>query len=145
MAIACSRRASAARRGSHRSIFREWTHAFPQLALALTKLGSERVAIDGVICVLDTRGLPSFEQLRASVETGGVASAVLICWDLLWDGDDDLRARPLHERRARLATLLANAPANVMISEGLPGELARVVAAAKNLGLRGIVARHGQG
>jgi DNA ligase D-like protein (predicted polymerase) len=125
--------------------FREWTHAFPQLALALTKLGSDRVAIDGVICALDARGVPSFEQLRLAVEKGAVASAVLICWDLLWDGDDDLRARPLVERRARLAKLLANAPTNLMTSEALPGELARVVAAARELGLRGVVARHGHG
>ncbi len=123
--------------------FREWTHAFPQLALALTKLASERVAIDGVICAMDVRGVPSFEQLRGAVNKGAVAGAVLICWDLLWDGDDDLRARPLAERRARLGTLLAGAPANLMISEALaPGlDVARVIAAARELGLRGIVAR----
>jgi len=125
--------------------YREWTKAFPQLSLALTKLASDRVALDGVICILDARGVPSFDQLRASVEKGAVASAVLICWDLLWDGDDDLRGRPLGERRTRLAKLLAGAPANVMASEALPGDGARVLVAARDLGLRGVVARSSTG
>jgi bifunctional non-homologous end joining protein LigD len=122
--------------------FREWTTTFAQIALALTKLSAERLAIDGVICMLDARGVPSFDQLRAAVGKGAVGSAVLICWDLLWDGDDDLRARPLGERRARLAKLLANAPANLMMSEALDGDLARVREAASKLGVRGVVARN---
>jgi DNA ligase D-like protein (predicted polymerase) len=122
--------------------FREWTTTFAQIALALTKLSAERLAIDGVICMLDARGVPSFDQLRAAVGKGAVGSAVLICWDLLWDGDGDLRARPLGERRARLAKLLANAPANLMMSEALDGDLARVREAASKLGVRGVVARN---
>ena len=125
--------------------FREWTHAFPQLALALTKLGSERVAIDGVICVLDARGVPSFEQLRASVDQGRgrrmpcssagtcCGTATTIC----------ARGRS-PRRRARLAKLLAErARQSRWSSEALaPGlEIARVLAAARELGLRGVVAR----
>jgi DNA ligase D-like protein (predicted polymerase) len=125
--------------------FREWTHAFPQLALALTKLAPVRLAIDGVICVLDARGAPSFEHLRAAVAKGIVPGAVLICWDLLWDGDDDLRGLPLAERRARLARLLQAAPRNLMPSDALEGGVARVVAAAGELGLRGVVARGAHG
>jgi bifunctional non-homologous end joining protein LigD len=66
---------------------------------------------------------------------------VLVCWDLLWEGGDDLRARPLAERRARLAALLAGAPGTLMTSQVLEGSLSRVLAAAAPLGLRGIVAR----
>jgi bifunctional non-homologous end joining protein LigD len=74
-----------------------------------------------------------------------VAGAVLICWDLLWDGDDDLRGHPLIERRARLAELLAKAPPNLMISDALDGDVARVVSAARELGLRGVIARASDG
>jgi DNA ligase D-like protein (predicted polymerase) len=74
-----------------------------------------------------------------------VNSAVLICWDLLWQGDDDLRTRPLAERRARLAALLAGAPATLMSSEALPGKRGRILAAAGELGLRGVVARPADG
>jgi DNA ligase D-like protein (predicted polymerase) len=122
--------------------FRDWTATFPQIAASLGKLASARLAIDGVVCVLDDRGAPSFDRLRAAVaKTTHVTSAVLICWDLLWDGDDDLRDRPLSERRARLATLLAGAPQPLMPSEALAGTVTRILEAARELGLRGVVAR----
>jgi len=118
--------------------FRDWTATFPQIARALERLAPARLAIDGVVCVLDERGVPAFEPLRAAVaRTGHVTSAVLICWDLLWEGDDDLRTRPLAERRGRLAALLAGAAQPLMMSEALSGTVARVVVAAKELGLRG--------
>ncbi|HTR52130.1 MAG TPA: non-homologous end-joining DNA ligase, partial [Kofleriaceae bacterium] len=120
--------------------FREWTKTFPGIARALGKLAPARLALDGVVCVLEG-GVPSFDALRAAVGKGVVASAVLIAWDLLWDGDDDLRARPLAERRARLAKLLAGAPAALMPSQALAEPASRVVAAARGLGLRGVVVR----
>jgi DNA ligase D-like protein (predicted polymerase) len=121
--------------------YREWSQTFPRVASALTKLAPQRLAIDGVVCALDDRGVPSFDKLRDAVAKGFVLSAVMICWDLLWEGDDDLRVLPLHERRARLATLLAGAPQALMMSEALEGGVKRVVAAASELGLRGVVAR----
>ncbi|MBA3397709.1 MAG: hypothetical protein H0T89_34110 [Deltaproteobacteria bacterium] len=122
--------------------FRDWTATFPGASRALARLPVERVALDGVIVLLDDHGAPSFEALRTRVAAGrAVASAVLICWDLLAIGDEDLRARPLSERRARLAALLAGAPAAIVASQALDGDLARVLAATGNLGLRGVVAR----
>ncbi len=126
--------------------FRDWTATFPLIARALGRLASTQLAIDGVVCVLDERGAPSYEHLRAAVaRTNHVTSAVLICWDLLWDGEEDLRSLPLSARRARLATLLAGAPQPLMSSEALPGTVARVLVAAKQLGLRGVVARSTKG
>jgi bifunctional non-homologous end joining protein LigD len=122
--------------------FRDWTQTFPAAARALAKLAASKVAIDGVVCVLDARGAPSFDQLRAAVATGAVVTgAVLIAWDLLWHDNDDLRSRPLDERRKRLELLLRDAPSTLMPSQALQGELARVLKAAAPLGLRGVVAR----
>lgn len=121
--------------------FREWTPVFPTVARALTKLPARSVALDGVICVLDERGAPSFERLRARVASGGVASAVIICWDVMWIDDEDLRPLPLRQRRARLAKLLAGAPPSLMLSQSLDGTLDRVLAAASSVGLRGVVVR----
>ena len=122
--------------------YRDWTQTFPTAVRALGKLASGKLAIDGVVCALDERGAPSFEQLRAAVARGdAVTDAVLICWDLLWDGDEDLRARPLAERRRRLEALLRGAPRALMLSQALDGSLVRVLEAAAPLGLRGVVAR----
>ncbi|HUJ60138.1 MAG TPA: hypothetical protein VLX92_16645, partial [Kofleriaceae bacterium] len=125
--------------------FREWTHTFPAIARALGKLAAPRLAIDGVVCVLDGRGVPSFDRLRDAVARGPVGGAVLICWDLLHHGDDDLRSHPLAERRRRLAALLAGAPPGLVPSQALPGALPDVLAAAAPLGLRGVVVRAAAG
>ncbi len=122
--------------------FRDWTQTFPNVARALARLAPAKLAVDGVICMFDERGAPSFERLRAAVAEGSaVTDAVLIVWDLLWEGEDDLRARPLAERRQRLDALLAAAPKALMPSQSLAGTLERVLAAAAPLGLRGVVAR----
>lgn len=122
--------------------FRDWTQTFPAAARALQKLAANKIAIDGVVCVLDERGVPSFDKLREAVAAGkAVTDAVVICWDLLWEGEDDLRKVPLAERRRRLTALLAAAPRSLMPSQALQGELARVLEATAPLGLRGVVAR----
>jgi bifunctional non-homologous end joining protein LigD len=70
-----------------------------------------------------------------------VPQAILIAWDLLWLDDEDLRGLPLVERRRRLGTLLAGAPAGVILSQALDGAPADVVKAIAPLGIRGVVAR----
>lgn len=122
--------------------FRDWTAVFPSPVRALAKLPVRSLAIDGVICLFDDRGVPSFTALRGAVaKTGLVSGAVLICWDLLSIDDDDLRARPLTERRARLAELLAGAPPSLVLSQELAGDLPRVLDAVRALHIRGVVAR----
>jgi bifunctional non-homologous end joining protein LigD len=121
--------------------FRDWTQVFPAVTRAIGKLAPSRVAIDGVICALDQRGIPSFDALRAAVAQGVATSIVLVVWDVLWEGDDDLRDRPLRERRARLAKLLDGAPPVMIASQALDGGMSRILAAATAHGLRGVVAR----
>ncbi|HSD90969.1 MAG TPA: hypothetical protein VLB44_25770, partial [Kofleriaceae bacterium] len=122
--------------------FRDWTQTFPAAARAMAKLAASKVAIDGVVCVLDDKGVPSFEKLRAAVAAGAaVTDAVVICWDLLWEDEEDLRGKPLSERRTRLTALLGKAPRSLMPSQAIDGSLARVLEAATPLGLRGVVAR----
>lgn len=122
--------------------FRDWTHAFPSPVRALAKLPVHSLALDGVICLFDDRGTPSFDHLRAQVaRNASISAAVLICWDLLSIDDEDLRTKPLAERRARMAALLAGAPPGLVMSQTLDGGIERVLAAVEKLGLRGIVAR----
>lgn len=132
--------------------FREWTNTFPSAARSLGRLPAASVAIDGVVCVMDSRGAPSFELLRAAVAAGtAVPSALLIAWDLLWLDGEDLRALPLVERRRRLARLIAGASADtpspvasqsgVILSQQLDGELDHVLRAIAPLGIRGVVHR----
>jgi len=122
--------------------FRDWTKIFPNVARSLSRLPSQKVALDGVVCMFDERGAPSFDRLKAAVAEGtAVTDATFVVWDVLWDGEEDLRPRPLAERRKRLATLLADAKGTLMASQALEGTLQRVLEAAAPLGLRGVVAR----
>lgn len=122
--------------------YRDWTQTFPAVAAALGKLASSSIAIDGMICVFDEHGRPSFDSLRAKVQSGSpVMSAALICWDLLWLDDVDLRGLPLDERRAKLAALLADAPKALLPSQALDGTPAKVLSVLAAHGIRSVVAR----
>jgi DNA ligase D-like protein (predicted polymerase) len=122
--------------------YRDWTAVFPAPVRALAKLPVRSLALDGVVCVFDGGGAPSFGELKARVAaSASVPEAVLICWDLLAIDDEDLRSRPLSERRERLASVLAGASAALVPSQALDGELERVLAAVRALGIRGVVAR----
>jgi len=121
--------------------FRDWADAFAAIAHGLRRLPCTAVVIEGHLCALDDGGRPSFELLRQRVADKDHAGVVLIAWDLLHLDGEDLRARPLGERAARLATLLAGAPGRLRLSEPLAGELDAVLAALATHGVRGVVAR----
>jgi ATP-dependent DNA ligase len=86
---------------------------FPELVEALRRVPAERFVLDGEIMAL-TDGAPDFGALlkrvhpatsrveRLRVET----PARFVAFDLLAEGDEDLRRRPFTERRRRLESLL---------------------------------------
>lgn len=100
----------------------EKTSQFPDVVAAVAQWGrtlSGTVVLDGEVTALQANGRPAgFQRLqhRIHVSVPGYRSnktqlspdeqpAALIVFDLLRDGDDDLRALPLAERRVRLEAL----------------------------------------
>ena len=93
------------------------TAQFPEVAEGLAVLAAGLpgpVVIDGEIVAVDAAGGPlPFERLqgrmhrlgRPRAAESGVAAA-LIAFDLIRDGEEDLRPRPFTERRARLVERL---------------------------------------
>jgi ATP-dependent DNA ligase len=90
---------------------------FPELVEALGWLGPRGAVLDGEIVVTGPRGLdftllldrlhPSRSRVaRLRAET----PAALVAFDLLAEGEEDLRPRPFSERRVRLEALLRGAP-----------------------------------
>jgi DNA ligase-1 len=84
--------------------------AFPDLIEALTFNG----AIDGELLIVRDRRVQSFNVLQQRLNRKAVNAkliaefpAHLRAYDLLVDGEDDLRELPFGERRARLETLIA--------------------------------------
>ena len=86
----------------------DWTEKFSGLATAAATLPD--CIIDGEVAAFDRSGTMSFHALQAALSNGDNASMVFFAFDLLFEGDQDLRSLPLVERKKRLQALLARAP-----------------------------------
>ena len=82
----------------------DWTAKFPAIAKAATLLPD--ALIDGEICALDANSAPDFAALQAALSDHTTDNLVFFAFDLLFDGDTDLRPSPLTERKARLQAVL---------------------------------------
>jgi bifunctional non-homologous end joining protein LigD len=117
----------------------DFTDRFPAIVDALARLGARSCLIDGEAVVCDDRGLAVFDLLRRSgrVDPG----AILYGFDLLELDGEDLRRRPVEERKAALARLLRRAPSGLQLTEHVGGDGAIVFAHACRLGCEGIVSK----
>src|SRR5689334_3831375 len=108
---------------------------FPRVARSLSRLVVGDAVIDGEICVLDPDGVPRFEL----IQQGLADQAVLFAFDLLRLDGEDLRARPLEERRDLLQSLLSNAPPELRLAEEVPGEIDAALEQVRARGLEGLI------
>jgi len=124
---------------------------FPELADPLRASLPPRVVLDGEIVIASPRGL-DFDALQlrlhpAASRVAKLAAATpssFVAFDLLAEGDDDLRGYPQAERRARLETALAGARGAVLLT---PCTRDRALAAEwfhrfEGAGLDGVIAKH---
>ena len=72
---------------------------FPAIAAALPRIKAKSAIIDGEAVILDEYGKSSFAALQSALTRHGAEAAVLYAFDLLWLDCEDLRAKPLSERR----------------------------------------------
>jgi ATP-dependent DNA ligase len=82
----------------------DWTDRYPLIRQALTALGAASAVIDGEAVCCDDAGLAVFEKLHSRAHDDQV---FLYAFDLLELDGEDWRPRPLEERKAKLAKLLA--------------------------------------
>jgi len=109
---------------------------FPEIASALSKIVVGEAVIDGEVVATDSKGVSHFQELMAA----GVEHHYAV-FDLLWLDGEDLRQRPLEERRKLLESVLASAPPVIQIAKRLEGSVAEVMAQAIRGGLEGVVAK----
>src|SRR5215469_8868844 len=74
---------------------------FETVKRSLVRLPVQNAIIDGEIIGLDAKGVSQFNQLLSRK-----GEPVLYAFDLLWLDGEDLRQRPLIERKKRLARLV---------------------------------------
>jgi ATP-dependent DNA ligase len=124
---------------------------FPELLAPLRAALPERAVVDGEIVIAAEDGL-DFDALQMRLHPAASRVARLaaetpssfVAFDLLAEGDQDLRERPQSERRARLETALARAGGQVHLT---PSTRDRAVAQDwfhrfEGAGLDGVVAKH---
>jgi len=84
----------------------DWTPKYQAIADQLAELEVGQAIIDGEIVALDAHGASSFQQLKNALGAGRSDQLQYYVFDLLVLDGEDLRKRPLHERKGRLKTLL---------------------------------------
>ena len=127
----------------------EKTAQFPEIADALAKWSrnlDRPIVLDGEIVALDERAEPlGFQNLQGRIHlksTAAPAPVAYFVFDLLRDGDADLRSLPLRERRARLESLLRGVrDARLRISEQAAGDGRELHARARAGGWEGLIAK----
>lgn len=119
----------------------DWTSKFSQVANALGALGLKDVLLDGEVAVADASGRTSFSALQRSLENGDAKGVSYFAFDLIAEGDKDLRKKPLLERKARLEKLLKGARAPIRLSPSIEGDGPHVFDVFAEKGLEGVVSK----
>ena len=92
----------------------DWTIKYPAIARAAGSLPDAIIDMRK-ICAPDENGAPDFAALQAAISEGKTDSLVYFAFDLLFEGGEDLRTRPLTDRASRLQQRLADADDNTRI------------------------------
>jgi bifunctional non-homologous end joining protein LigD len=121
----------------------DWTARFEALARALKTLKVESAIFDGEAIVEDEDGSSSFTLLVDALGAGRSEKVVYCVFDMLYLDGENLMARALIERKARLQPVIAGlAPkSQIRYSDHVQGDGISVRAKACELGLEGIVSK----
>jgi bifunctional non-homologous end joining protein LigD len=81
----------------------DWTAKFGGMAAAAGTLPD--CLLDGEVVALDKHGEPDFAALQGALSEHKTDELIYFAFDLLFIGGEDLREKPLHDRKARLKAL----------------------------------------
>src|SRR4051794_9843432 len=90
----------------------DWTDKFAAVASGAADLPNG--IVDGEVVALDANGAPDFAALQAALSEGKSDRLVYFAFDLLFADGEDLRERPLSERKTRLKVLLEGYPSTLI-------------------------------
>jgi bifunctional non-homologous end joining protein LigD len=119
----------------------DYSHSFPELARVAH--GLDNCILDGEVCSVRKDGITDFSSLQSAMKSGKTAGLLCFTFDLLFLGEQDLRALPLIERKKRLQSFLGENKDQTLIqlAEHLDVAGSDVLKAACNLKLEGIVSK----
>jgi len=114
---------------------------FPPIVESLRKFPFDAV-LDGEIVVVDDQGQPDFELLQ-NYRTSGSGHLLYYVFDLLHFQGHDLTGLPLIRRKEFLKKILPQAP-KIRFSDHVRGDGVLFFRVARDKGLEGIIAKHGE-
>jgi ATP-dependent DNA ligase len=118
----------------------DWTTRYPWITEAARQVRQKQFVLDGEAVILGVDGVADFNALHGRKHDHEVQ---FCAFDILIDGDDDLRKLPLHVRKTNLERLLARRPEGIFVSPFERGEIGPgLFRAACDLGLEGLVSKH---
>ncbi|MGB6468668.1 MAG: ATP-dependent DNA ligase, partial [Xanthobacteraceae bacterium] len=97
----------------------DFTGRFPLAAAAVTALPGRSFLIDGEAIVTNGKGLAVFELIRRSRHGD---DAVLCAFDLIELEGEDLRRKPIEDRKRKLAKLVRTPHPGIVLNEHYEGD-----------------------
>jgi bifunctional non-homologous end joining protein LigD len=86
----------------------EHSRCFGELAAAIRALPAATLVLDGEVAIFDDRLISRFEWFRKRPEDAVSTPPIFMAFDCFYLDGQDLRARPLRERRAELERAVEN-------------------------------------
>jgi bifunctional non-homologous end joining protein LigD len=100
----------------------DWTRKYPAIAKAVAALDARHAYLDGELCGVGADRITAFNIVQLASDRGNAAALVFFLFDLLHLDGEDLRPRPLIERKERLRTLLVDAEPSLHYSDHVVGQ-----------------------
>jgi bifunctional non-homologous end joining protein LigD len=119
----------------------DWTNQFAAIAKAAAKLHVRDAILDGEATVLGSSGVADFQALRRELSKRDASRLTFHAFDLLYLDGQDLRGRPLLERKEALKRILKGAPKTLVYVDHFEAEGESVFEHACRMKLEGIVAK----
>jgi len=115
---------------------------YPTLVEALKSIQNHDLVLDGEIVALDAKGHAQFQHLQDASNRS--SELIYMVFDLLYCDGEDIRARPLLERKALLKKVLPKRLAAVRYCEHIETDGESFFKAAEDEGIEGIIAKDGK-
>jgi hypothetical protein len=118
----------------------DWTEKYPAIANAVADLPAQDAYLDGELCGVLPDGRTAFNLIQNAADADQ-ASLVFFLFDRLYLDGQDIRDRPLVDRKARLETLLVGAPKSLRYNDHQIGQGPAFHRLACEQSLEGIVSK----
>ena len=118
----------------------DWTETFASIAKDAEALPVRHAVLDGEAIVQDAKGVANYHALRRELARKRSGTLTYYTFDLLYLDGEDLRQKPLLERKQRLKALIEKAP-RFLFADHLEAEPEEIYAHGCRMGLEGIVSK----